>query len=155
MGPILTIWVISLLVLVFERDLGTSLIFFGLFVVMLYMATERASWVICGLVMAACRRRGVGHDRTSRQRARDGMAAPHGHLPARGTTTTGLISDQSAQALFSFGSGGISGTGLGHGHPELVGFAGNSDFILTTVGEELGLTGVIAVLMVYLLFAER
>ena len=63
--------------------------------------------------------------------------------------------EQLGQALFSFGSGGIAGTGLGQGHPELVGFAGNSDFILTTVGEELGLAGVMAVLLLYALLAQR
>jgi cell division protein FtsW (lipid II flippase) len=65
------------------------------------------------------------------------------------------LSEQLGQALFSFASGGMTGTGLGQGHPELVGFAGNSDFILTTVGEELGLAGVMAVLSLYGLLAQR
>lgn len=53
LGPIITVWIVSMLVLVFERDLGTSLIFFGVFVVMLYVATERTSWIVCGLLMAS------------------------------------------------------------------------------------------------------
>ncbi|MFF9402467.1 MULTISPECIES: FtsW/RodA/SpoVE family cell cycle protein [unclassified Streptomyces] len=153
MGPIVTIWIISLLVLIFERDLGTSLIFFGLFVIMLYLATERTSWVVCGLLMAV-----VGA-------AVVGSMEPHVHgrvvawlHPMDAFTAKGQqagMSDQLAQALFSFGSGGITGTGLGQGHPELIGFAGNSDFILTSVGEELGLAGVMAVLLLYALLAER
>ncbi|MFI1104599.1 FtsW/RodA/SpoVE family cell cycle protein [Streptomyces melanogenes] len=153
LAPIATIWVLSLLVLVFERDLGTSLIFFGLFVVMLYLATERTSWVVCGLFMAVV---GAGVV---------GSLEPHVHgrvavwlHPMDAFTEAGKragLSEQLGQALFSFGSGGMSGTGLGQGHPELVGFAGNSDFILTTVGEELGLAGVMAVLSLYGLFAQR
>ncbi|WP_143587543.1 FtsW/RodA/SpoVE family cell cycle protein, partial [Streptomyces alboverticillatus] len=65
------------------------------------------------------------------------------------------VSDQAAQALFSFGSGGVTGSGLGRGHPELVRFAGRSDFILTTVGEELGLAGTMAVLVLYALLVQR
>ncbi|MFI6056246.1 FtsW/RodA/SpoVE family cell cycle protein [Streptomyces violascens] len=153
MGPIATIWVLSLLVLIFERDLGTSLIFFGLFVIMLYLATERTSWVLCGLLMAVV---GAGVV---------GSLEPHVHgrvvawlNPMAAFTPAGQkagMSDQLGQALFSFGSGGITGTGLGQGHPDLIGFAGNSDFILTTVGEELGLTGVMAVLLLYGLLAQR
>lgn len=153
LGPIVAIWVLSLLVLIFERDLGTSLIFFGLFVIMLYMATERTSWVVCGLLMAV-----VGA-------AVVGSMEPHVHgrvvawlHPMDAFTEAGRkagISDQLGQALFSFGSGGITGSGLGQGHPELIGFAGNSDFILTTVGEELGLAGVMAVLLLYGLLGQR
>ncbi|WP_088802128.1 MULTISPECIES: FtsW/RodA/SpoVE family cell cycle protein [unclassified Streptomyces] len=153
LAPIFTIWVISLLVLVFERDLGTSLIFFGVFVIMLYMATNRTSWVVCGLLMAV-----VGA-------AVVGSLEPHVHGrvtawldPMRAFTKEGIaegMSNQLGQALFSFGSGGISGSGLGQGHPELIGFAGNSDFILTTVGEEMGLAGVMVVIMLYVLLAQR
>jgi cell division protein FtsW (lipid II flippase) len=153
MGPIVTIWLISLLVLIFERDLGTSLIFFGLFVIMLYLATERGSWVIFGIAMFAVGAMVVG------------SMEPHVHgrvvawlHPMDAFTPKGQaagMSEQLAQALFSFGSGGITGSGLGQGHPELIGFAGNSDFILTTVGEELGLTGVTAVLLLYALLAQR
>ncbi|MFC5721044.1 FtsW/RodA/SpoVE family cell cycle protein [Streptomyces gamaensis] len=153
MGPIAAVWAISLLVLVFERDLGTSLIFFGLFVVMLYTATERTGWVVCGVLMAVFGAAVVG------------SLEPHVHgrvqawlHPLDAFTAEGRkagISEQLGQALFSFGSGGVTGTGLGQGHPELIGFAGNSDFILTTVGEELGLAGVMAVLLMYALLAQR
>ncbi|WP_030202896.1 FtsW/RodA/SpoVE family cell cycle protein [Streptomyces sp. NRRL S-87] len=155
LGPIITVWIISLLVLVFERDLGTSLIFFGVFVVMLYVATERTSWIVCGLLMAALGAFVVGstepHVKGRVAAWLDPLAI---YLPPE-QRPPGMVSDQSAQALFSFGSGGITGTGLGQGHPELIGFAGRSDFILTTVGEELGLAGVMVVLVLYALLVQR
>ncbi|WP_044368811.1 FtsW/RodA/SpoVE family cell cycle protein [Streptomyces natalensis] len=153
LGPIFTIWSISLLVLIFERDLGTSLIFFGVFVIMLYVATERTSWVVCGLLMAVVGAGAVG------------SLEPHVHGrvtawldPMAAFTPEGMkagLSQQLGEALFSFGTGGVGGTGLGQGHPELIRFAANSDFILTTVGEELGLAGLMAVLMLYVLLAQR
>ena len=155
LAPIFTIWVISLLVLVFERDLGTSLIFFGVFVIMLYMATERTSWVLCGLAMASVGAAVVGSVEPHVKGRIMAWLHPMDIFLPESERPPGLISDQAAQALFSFGSGGIGGSGLGRGHPELVGFAGNSDFILTTVGEELGLAGVMAVLLLYALLAQR
>ncbi|MER7024287.1 MULTISPECIES: FtsW/RodA/SpoVE family cell cycle protein [Streptomyces] len=155
LGPIFTIWIISLLVLVFERDLGTSLIFFGVFVIMLYMATERTGWVVCGLLMAAVGAAVVGSAEPHvKGRVMAWLHPMDIFLPLE-KRPPGLISAQSAESLFSFGSGGVGGTGLGQGHPELVGFAGNSDFILTTVGEELGMAGVMAVLLLYTLLAQR
>lgn len=153
LGPLITVWIVSLLVLVFERDLGTSLLFFGVFVVMLYVATERTSWIICGLVLASAGAFVVG---TTEPHVKGRVAAWLNPLSYYWKDRPpGVISDQSAQALFSFGTGGVSGTGLGLGHPELIGFAGRSDFILTTVGEELGLAGVMAVLILYALLVQR
>ncbi|MFE9454344.1 FtsW/RodA/SpoVE family cell cycle protein [Streptomyces sp. NPDC006739] len=155
LGPVAAVWILSLLVLVFERDLGTSLIFFGLFVIMLYVATERTSWVAFGVVMFAVGAFVVGsfephvHGRVVAWLHPMDIFLPPDKRPP------GLVSDQAAQALFSFGSGGVLGTGLGQGHPELIGFAGRSDFILTTVGEELGLTGVTVVILLYALLAAR
>ncbi|MFK0175596.1 FtsW/RodA/SpoVE family cell cycle protein [Streptomyces xanthochromogenes] len=155
LAPILTIWVLSLLVLIFERDLGTSLIFFGLFVVMLYVATERAGWILTGLVMAAIGAFVVGSTEPHVKGRIVAWQHPFDIYLPPAQRPPGLISDQAAQALFSFGSGGMTGTGLGRGHPELVGFAGRSDFILSTVGEELGLAGVMAVLVLYALLVQR
>ncbi|UUU40467.1 FtsW/RodA/SpoVE family cell cycle protein [Streptomyces sp. NBC_00162] len=153
LGPIVTVWIVSMLVLVFERDLGTSLIFFGVFVVMLYVATERTSWIVCGLFMAAAGAFVVG---STEPHVKARVAAWLDPLSVYWPTPPpGITSDQSAQALFSFGTGGISGTGLGMGNPELIKFAGRSDFILTTVGEELGLAGVMAVLILYALLVQR
>ncbi|MFE4359878.1 FtsW/RodA/SpoVE family cell cycle protein [Kitasatospora sp. NPDC056800] len=151
-GPVLAIWVVSLLVLIFERDLGTSLIFFGVFIVMLYVATERTSWVVLGLLMA------VGGA------AVVGTVEPHVHgrveawlhpLDYYKPVHDMAISEQPAEALFSLGTGGMTGTGLGSGRPWLIGFAGRSDFIFTTIGEELGLAGVTAILLVYVLLVQR
>ncbi|MGK4582620.1 FtsW/RodA/SpoVE family cell cycle protein [Kitasatospora sp. HPMI-4] len=152
-GPVLAIWVASLLVLIFERDLGTSLIFFGIFVVMLYVATERTSWVVLGLLMAVGGAAVVGtiephvHGRVEAWLHPLDIYKPV-HNPA-------LISDQPAQAMFSFGTGHLLGTGLGQGRPYLIGFAGRSDFVFTTIGEELGLAGVTAFLLIYTLFVQR
>ncbi|MGW6842992.1 FtsW/RodA/SpoVE family cell cycle protein [Streptomyces sp. NPDC054958] len=153
LGPIVTVWIVSMLVLVFERDLGTSLIFFGVFVAMLYVATERTSWIVCGLLMASVGAFVVG---STEPHVKARVAAWLNPLSYYWENRPeGVTSDQSAQALFSFGTGGISGTGLGVGHPELIAFAGRSDFILTTVGEELGLAGVMAVLILYALLVQR
>uniref|UniRef100_UPI000AB59A38 FtsW/RodA/SpoVE family cell cycle protein n=1 Tax=Streptomyces sp. SBT349 TaxID=1580539 RepID=UPI000AB59A38 len=154
-GPVLLVWAVSLVVLFYERDLGTSLIFFGVFVVMLYIATERTSWVVLGGLMAAVGTVVVAatqpHVKGRVQAWLDPMAIflPEDERPP------GLISDQSAQALFSFGAGDLTGTGLGEGHSYLVGFAGRSDFILATVGEELGLLGVTLVILLYVLLIQR
>jgi cell division protein FtsW (lipid II flippase) len=147
LGPIVVVWALSLLILVFETDLGTSILFFGIFVVMLYVATERTSWVLFGLLMA-----GLGFW---------AVALTEGHVQSRihewlhPLAVSGGGVGQIAQALFALGAGGAVGTGLGEGHSWLIGFAAKSDFILGTIGEELGLAGVMAVLVLYALLAER
>ncbi|WP_327296442.1 MULTISPECIES: FtsW/RodA/SpoVE family cell cycle protein [unclassified Streptomyces] len=148
LGPILVIWAMSILILVFETDLGTSLLFFGLFVVMLYVATERTSWIVFGLVMSAVGAVGVASFEPHVQQRVNAWLAPF-------SKATMAQSDQVAKSLMSFGSGGTMGTGLGQGHSDLIGFAANSDFILATVGEELGLAGTMAILVIYGLIVER
>ncbi|MER6212661.1 FtsW/RodA/SpoVE family cell cycle protein [Streptomyces sp. NPDC048387] len=149
LGPILMIWAMSLLVLVFENDLGTSLLFFGMFVIMLYVATERTSWIVIGLLMSVGGATVVG------------MTASHVKVrvtawldPFACYSTSGAC-EQVGQSIMSFGSGGVLGTGWGQGNSDLIGFAANSDFIFSTVGEELGLTGVMAFLLLYGLIIER
>jgi cell division protein FtsW (lipid II flippase) len=149
LGPILMIWALSILILVFETDLGTSLLFFGVFVVMLYVATERTSWIIFGLLMSAA--------------GAVGVATFEPHVQARVTAwmdpfacyTKDGACQQIGDALMSFGSGGTLGAGLGQGNSDLIGFAANADFILSTVGEELGLAGTMAFLLIYGLIVER
>ncbi|MEV6650156.1 FtsW/RodA/SpoVE family cell cycle protein [Streptomyces sp. NPDC051219] len=148
LGPILVVWVMSILILVFETDLGTSLLFFGLFVIMLYVATERTSWIVFGLLMSAVGAVGVATFEPHVQQRVDFWLNPFAE-------ETLQQSDQIAQALMSFGSGGVLGTGLGQGHSDLIGFAANSDFILSTVGEEFGLAGTMAFLLIYGLIVER
>jgi cell division protein FtsW (lipid II flippase) len=149
LGPILAIWLLSVGVLVLERDLGTSLLFFGLFVVLLYVATGRTGWIAVGLLLAALGAVAVG------------WLEPHVHsrvqdwLHPFASIDAGQGPGQVAQSLFSFAAGGMLGTGLGLGHAILVGFAAKSDFILATAGEELGLAGLSAIFLLYGLLVER
>jgi cell division protein FtsW (lipid II flippase) len=149
LGPIVTIWLLSVCVLVLERDLGTSLLFFGLFVVLLYVATGRTGWVAVGLLLAVAGAYAVGrfephvHDRI------EDWLHPFASIEA------GRGPEQVAQSLFAFAAGGLLGTGLGLGHSTLVGFAAKSDFILATAGEELGLAGLTALFLLYGLMVER
>ncbi len=145
LGPIVAIWLISVAVLVLERDLGTSLLFFGIFVVLLYVATGRTGWLAIGLVLA-----GIGAVAV-------GTLEPHVHSrvedwqhPFAGIAA-GKGPGQLAQSLFAFAAGGMFGTGLGQGHSYLIGFAMKSDFILATYGEELGLAGLTALFLLYAL----
>ncbi|MFJ9039564.1 FtsW/RodA/SpoVE family cell cycle protein [Streptomyces sp. NPDC102406] len=148
-APILAIWLISVGVLVLETDLGTSLLFFGLFIVMLYVATGRGSWIAIGLVLAAAGAFVVA------------SFEPHVHgrvedwLHPFASVEAGDGASQLAQSLFAFAAGGVLGTGLGLGHSVLIGFAAKSDFILATAGEELGLTGLTAIFLLYALLVER
>lgn len=154
-GPVVVVWLLSLLVLVFERDLGTSLIFFGVFIIMLYAATQRTSWVLFGVLMASVGAFLVGSVEPHVKGRVTAWLHPLAIFLPEGERPAGLISDQPAQALFSFATGGLTGTGLGEGQPWLIKFAGRSDFILTTVGEELGLLGVTLVILLYALLVQR
>ncbi|MGH3412816.1 MAG: FtsW/RodA/SpoVE family cell cycle protein [Marmoricola sp.] len=144
LGPILLMWLVSLAVLVFENDLGSSLLFFGIFLVMLYVSTERPGWLVVGAVLfgagAYLSYLFVGHVTERVQIWLD----PFGH--ANGY--------QIAQGLFGMAWGGLVGRGLGQGDPQLTPF-GYSDFIAASIGEELGLTGLIAVILLYGLIVER
>lgn len=157
LGPIVVVWVISILILVFETDLGTSLLFFGMFVIMLYVATERTSWIVFGLLMSAVGAVGVAsfepHIQTRVQAWLDPMR--EFELSRAGVQDGIFHSEQAMQALWAFGSGGTLGTGWGQGNSDLIGFAANSDFILATFGEELGLAGVMGLLLLYALLIER
>ncbi|WP_059010139.1 FtsW/RodA/SpoVE family cell cycle protein [Streptomyces specialis] len=151
MGPILVIWAISLMILVFETDLGTSLLFFGIFVVMLYVATERTSWIIFGLLLSASGAVFVANTNSHvGLRVHNWLNPLENDPPGSGQVT------ETAQAMFAFGSGGLFGSGLGQGYSRLIGgIATKSDYILATVGEELGLTGLMAVILLYALLIER
>ncbi|WP_406840727.1 FtsW/RodA/SpoVE family cell cycle protein [Streptomyces sp. AHU1] len=148
LGPIIAVWGMSLLVLVFETDLGTSLLFFGMFVVVLYVATERTSWIVFGLLMSSAGAVGVASFEPHVQQRVDAWLHPF-------SDKVMAQSDQIAQSLMAFGSGGVLGTGLGQGHSDLIGFAADSDFVFATFGEELGLAGVMAILLLYGLIVER
>jgi cell division protein FtsW (lipid II flippase) len=146
LGPVLVIWGLSILVLVFERDLGSSLLLFGIFVVMLYIATERASWLVIGLLLFAAGAflayQVFGHV----QQRVDVWLDPFKYKSSDGY--------QLVQSLFGLGTGGLFGAGLGGGRPDQVPVA-KSDFIASAIGEELGLFGLVAVIIVYLILVER
>ncbi|WP_431329890.1 FtsW/RodA/SpoVE family cell cycle protein [Streptomyces sp. IPPR8] len=149
LGPIVAVWLVSVGVLVLERDLGTSLLFFGLFVVLLYVATGRTGWIAVGLLLASLGAVAVG------------WLEPHVHsrvedwLHPFASIEAGRGPNQLAQSLFAFAAGGVTGTGLGLGHSVLIGFAVKSDFILATAGEELGFLGLTAIFLLYALLVER
>ncbi len=146
MGPLFVAWFVSLGVLVFERDLGTSLLFFGLFVSLLYIATQRRSWLVLGAVLfitgAVFAYLAFGHVRLRV----DVWLHPFGD--------EANTSYQIAQSLYGFASGGMFGSGLGQGYPQLVPYA-KSDFIIAAFGEELGLIGLMAMLVLYGIVVER
>ena len=150
LGPILAIWVASLGVLVLQRDLGTSLLYFGLFLVMIYTATGRPIYVVVGLGMFAT-------GALVASQVMDYVAGRFGSWldplnAARYDAVGG--SYQLVQGMFGLAHGGLFGTGLGGGVPQLVPLA-ESDFIVTSLGEELGLVGLFAVLACYLLLVQR
>jgi cell division protein FtsW (lipid II flippase) len=146
LGPVLLAWLASLAVLVREKDLGTSLLFFGVFLVALYVATERTSWLLIGLGLFA-----FGAFTAYRL---------FGHVRVRFDTWLHPFADaqdagfQLTQSLFGLATGGLFGKGLGQGRPEIVPYA-RTDFIFSAVGEELGLVGVTALLVLYLFIVAR
>ncbi len=148
LGPILIAAAACLGVLVFEKDLGTSLLFFGVTLVMLYVATERVIWVVLGVgFFAAGAIIAYNLFTHVQQRVRNWIDP----LATYDDPGGGY---QVAQGLFGLGTGGVGGTGLGAGRPDMVPEA-KTDFITTAIGEELGLIGLTAMLMLYLILAMR
>ncbi|WP_206068886.1 FtsW/RodA/SpoVE family cell cycle protein [Nonomuraea composti] len=163
LGPVLVTWMLSLLVLVFEKDLGTSLLLFGTFVAMLYIATQRTSWVLIGVLLfagGACVARlafdHVGARFAAWLHPADPITYGSADICGPGGPGDPMCgkSFQIMQGLYGLGEGGILGTGLGQGRPDLIPLA-FSDFIFAATGEELGLTGLMALLMLYMLLVER
>jgi peptidoglycan glycosyltransferase len=146
LAPLLVMWAISLVIVVFQRDLGSALLFFGLFLVMVYVATGRWLYVFAGVGLAA-----VG-----------GLAAflMFDHVQTRIEIWLDPFADrygsglQLIQGLYSLADGGLFGTGIGRGMPELIPVVA-SDFIFDAIGEEMGLLGASGVLLLYVLFAVR
>ncbi|MEY9257795.1 cell division protein FtsW (lipid II flippase) [Brevibacterium epidermidis] len=151
LGPIVTAWVASVGVLVFERDLGTSLLFFGLFVAMLYVATSKASWIILGLGFFAAGAVLASLYFTHVQQRIDGWL--NALTPEVYNKEVGG-SYQLVQGLFGMSNGGLIGTGFGEGRPNMVPFA-ESDFIYAAFGEEIGLAGLFVILLCYLFIFQR
>ena len=146
LAPLLAAWIASIGVMIFEKDLGTSLLLYASFLVMVYIATDRFSWVVIGLALFAAGSVAAyyifDHVRVRVQTWLDPFADPDG------------AGYQMVQSLFSFATGGIFGTGLGNGQPGTVP-AASTDFIIAAIGEELGLVGLAAVLMLYTIVIIR
>jgi len=148
LGPVLVAWAASMVILVTENEIGFPLILFGLFLAMLFVATQRFSWVLIGLVLFAA---GVA-----------GADATVGHvhqrfviwLDAFNPAYVSGSSYQLVQGLYAMAGGGLFGTGLGRGHPDLVPFA-RTDFVVAAIGEELGLVGLFVVLTLYAVLVAR
>ncbi|GAA3249948.1 FtsW/RodA/SpoVE family cell cycle protein [Nonomuraea helvata] len=151
LGPVLITWAVAIGVLVLQKDLGSSLLLFGAFVVMLYVATQRTSWVLIGILLFVGGAYLAGQIFSHVGDRFDVWLDP-GNQAYYDRTYGGSF--QLMQGLFGLGAGGILGTGLGQGHPELIPLA-FSDFIFSATGEELGLTGLMALLMIYALIVER
>lgn len=147
-GPLLVMWGLSLAVMFYENDLGSSLLFFSIFIAMLFIATARVVYVAFGGLLFA-----IG--------AYIGYQA-FGHVQERVTIWLHVFnphlvngnSYQLAQSLFAFATGGLFGTGLGQGRPDLIP-AATTDFLFSGIGEELGLLGTVAVLLCFMLLVAR
>jgi cell division protein FtsW (lipid II flippase) len=148
LGPVLIAWAASLLILFFETDIGTSALFFGMFVAMLYVATQRTSWLLIGLGLFL-----AGTYIASKFISHVGERFTVWLHPFAGNNAT-HSAYQLVQGLEGMGFGGILGTGLGHGQPYWTPLV-QSDFIVTAFGEELGLTGLMAILLIFGLIVQR
>ncbi|MFE5408187.1 FtsW/RodA/SpoVE family cell cycle protein [Microbacterium sp. NPDC056569] len=148
LGPLLVIWLVSLGIIVLQRDLGTGVLIFGMFVAMLYVATGKTSWVLIGVVLAVS-----GAFLASRILPYVG-ARFNNWLDAFNPELMDNSSFQLVNGLFGMANGGLIGTGLGQGRPYLTPVA-ESDYILPALGEELGLIGVFAILCLYMVFTSR
>jgi cell division protein FtsW (lipid II flippase) len=145
-GPVIAVWAASLSVLIFQSDLGLSLLIFGMFVVLLYVATGRFSYLAgAGLLFASGA--AVAYQLFNHVQVRvaiwlDPFADPQG------------IGFQLVQSLFALGTGGVLGVGWGNGRPDFIPFV-QTDFIFAAFGEELGLLGTTALLLCYFLIVAR
>src|SRR5881398_1512776 len=165
-GPLLVIWVLAMLVLLETRDLGGGLLYFGIFLAMLYVATARVGYVAAGLGLFLVGAIGVWRitphvrDRVTiwlHPWTEHKVYCPiSGHLDLR----QNCQSFQLVKSLYSIAHGGFGGTGLGKGTvtnaagQELIPYS-NTDFIYSVLAQEVGLVGVAALLLVFMLFAAR
>lgn len=150
LGPILIVWAVCMGILVVQRDIGTSSLYYGLFIVMMFVATGRISWIVIGGGLA------VGGVVI--------LASTWGYVQGR---VDGWLrafdsdiyngdggSFQLVQGIFGLANGGLVGEGLGQGRPDITPLAA-SDFIIAALGEELGLSGIFCILLLYLLLVAR
>jgi cell division protein FtsW (lipid II flippase) len=146
LGPILVAWLMALVIMALQTDLGTAVMLFGLFVGLLYVATGRRSWIVLGTILtvvgAVLAYLLFGHVQVRVKVWLD----PFAYADAEGY--------QIVQSLFGFANGGMMGTGWGQGYPQLVPYA-ESDFIFAALGEEIGMVGVFAVVVLFAVLIQR
>ncbi|GAA1472551.1 FtsW/RodA/SpoVE family cell cycle protein [Corynebacterium felinum] len=146
LGPILGVWGIAIVIMAGENDFGPALLLFSTVLGMLYLATGRVSWLIIGTILVALGGTAIYQISTKIQTRFSNFLDPLANPDSTGF--------QLSQALFGMSTGGIVGSGLGQGHPYIVPVAW-SDFILSSIGEELGLIGLAAVLLLFAIFVSR
>ena len=144
--PMIIMWVASLAIVVLQNDLGTALLFFGIFLVMIYVATGRLLYIVVGLSSFA-----VAVYIAYQLFDRIAVRVQNWINPWSDPLVAGF---QQIQAEYSLAAGHIFGTGLGYGHPQYIP-AVETDYIFAALGEELGLLGTIAILALYLLLVAR
>jgi cell division protein FtsW (lipid II flippase) len=142
LGPVLLAWGASLVVMISQKDLGSSLLFFALFVALLWVATERATYLVIGVLLFAVGA-GVAHSQFEHVQDRVDIWLD----PWQAPKDEGF---QIVESQFAFSAGGVTGTGINLGSPNRIPLA-ETDFIFAAIGEELGLVGASAVLLAYLL----
>ncbi|MCZ7534292.1 MAG: FtsW/RodA/SpoVE family cell cycle protein [Acidimicrobiia bacterium] len=140
--PVLVAAGIAFVILIYQRDLGASLLLFGLFIGMLYIATGRSFYLVTGALAAVAGGAAAYSTFSHVQRRIDAWLDPFGHFSDAGY--------QSVQALFAMGSGSLTGSGIGLGRPDLIP-AAETDFIFAAIAEEMGLAGSLAVIAAFAL----
>ena len=146
LAPILMVWAIAILIMGISNDFGPALLLFATVLGMVYFATSRASWLFIGVGLVAVGGYAVYQVSSKIQERVSNFIDPFADFDG--------IGNQPANALIGLSWGGITGTGLGYGHPELVPVA-HSDYILAALGEELGFVGIAAVLSLFAVFITR
>ncbi len=152
LAPLLTIWALSMALMIFMKDLGTSLLFFGALLALLYVATGRFFYVVVGVVLFLAGATILYY------------IFPHVQVrvdvwlnPWKDPTNKGY---QIVQSLFALADGGLFGQGLGQGYLTLPSGATiipalETDFIFSAIGEELGLVGAVGIILLYFIFVYR
>ncbi|WJY66982.1 FtsW/RodA/SpoVE family cell cycle protein [Corynebacterium auris] len=146
LAPILVVWAIAILIMAVSNDFGPALLLFATVLGMLYFATSRTSWLLIGVGLVALGGWAVYQVSDKIQERVNNFIDPLAHYDTSGY--------QPSQALFGLSWGGVTGTGLGYGHPDMVPVA-HSDYILAALGEELGFAGLAAVLILFAVFTTR
>ena len=146
LAPILGVWGFAILIMAGENDFGPALLLFSTVLGMLYLSTNRVSWLLIGTVLVVVGGTAVYQVSRKIQDRFSNFLDPIGNYD-----TTGY---QLSQALFGMSTGGVTGSGFGSGFPQNVPVA-ESDFILAAIGEEMGLVGLAAVLILFTIFISR